>query len=81
VYASNCSICHGETGHGNRSTSAPRLAGMSDWYLVTELDNFRHGVRGRHPDDLYGMQMSSMAAMLTGEHEATDLAGYVNSLR
>jgi hypothetical protein len=25
--------------------------------------------------------MSSMAAMLTGEHDAVDLAGYVNSLR
>jgi cytochrome c oxidase subunit 2 len=78
---SNCATCHGADGHGNRSTSAPRLAGMSDWYLATQLDNFRHNIRGRHPDDLYGMQMSSIASMLTEEHQVTDLAVFVNSLR
>jgi cytochrome c oxidase subunit 2 len=80
LYA-NCSICHGDEGRGIGSTNAPRLAGMSDWYLVTQLDNFRQGIRGRHPDDVYGIQMSSMAAILTGEHETADLAAYVNSLR
>ncbi len=77
----NCAVCHGANGRGIRSTNAPRLAGMSDWYLLTQLDNFKQGIRGRHPDDLYGMQMSSMAAILTGAHEADDLAEYVNSLR
>jgi len=78
---SNCSTCHGEEGRGILSTNAPRLAGMSDWYLASQLDNFRHGVRGRNPKDPYGPQMSSMAQMLTAEHAAADLAGYVNSLR
>ncbi|HEX4599451.1 MAG TPA: c-type cytochrome [Burkholderiaceae bacterium] len=77
---SNCSICHGADGRGIRATNAPRLAGMSDWYLVTELDNFRHGFRGRHPEDLFGIQMSSIAAELTAPHETADLAAYVNSL-
>ncbi|HEX4596825.1 MAG TPA: c-type cytochrome [Burkholderiaceae bacterium] len=80
LYA-NCSMCHGDEGHGIHATNAPRLAGMSDWYLATQLDNFRHGYRGRNLKDPYGPQMSSMAAMLTGEHDEVDLAGYVNSLR
>jgi cytochrome c oxidase subunit 2 len=80
LYA-NCDACHGADGHGNQSTNAPRLAGMSDWYVAGQLDNFRHGLRGRSLKDPYGPQMSSMAAMLTGEHDAVDLAGYVNSLR
>jgi cytochrome c oxidase subunit II len=81
VLYSNCAICHGADGHGNHATNAPRLAGMSDWYVLTQLENFKQGIRGRHPDDLYGIQMSSMAAMLTGEHETAELAQYVNSLR
>jgi cytochrome c oxidase subunit 2 len=80
LYA-NCAVCHGAAGHGIWATNAPRLAGMSDWYVSTQLDNFRQGIRGRHPDDLYGMQMSSIASMLTDEHEVSDLAGFVNSLR
>jgi cytochrome c oxidase subunit II len=77
----NCSGCHGDDGRGVHFMNAPRLAGMSDWYLVTQLDNFRHGFRGRNLKDPYGPQMSSMAAMLTDEHEVSDLAEYVNSLR
>ena len=80
LYA-NCTVCHGAGGRGIWATNAPRLAGMSDWYLATQMDNFRQGVRGRHPDDLYGMQMSSIASMLTDEREVSDLAGFVNSLR
>ena len=30
----NCAACHGERGAGIWSQNAPRLAGMSDWYLV-----------------------------------------------
>jgi cytochrome c oxidase subunit II len=78
---SNCSACHGDDGRGVWSMNAPRLAGMSDWYLATQLDNFRHGYRGHNEKDPYGPQMSSIAAMLTGERDEADLAGYVNSLR
>ena len=63
------------------SANAPRLAGMSDWYLLTQLGNFKHGARGHNLQDPYGPQMSSMAAMLSDDHEMADLAGYVNSLR
>ena len=31
---------------------------MSDWYLVTQLKNFKQGVRGAHPKDMYGPQMA-----------------------
>jgi len=76
-----CANCHGGEGHGIRAMNAPRLAGMSDWYLATELNNFRLGIRGKHPKDYYGQQMGSMAAMLIDERAASDVAGYVNSLR
>ena len=78
---SNCEACHGPQAGGIHSTNAPRLAGMSDWYISTQLDNFRHGVRGRHPKDPYGTQMASISEMLTNDREVADLAAYVNSLK
>jgi cytochrome c oxidase subunit 2 len=78
---STCAACHGVDGHGIQATNAPRLAGMSDWYLVTQLQNFGHGVRGLNPKDPYGPQMASMAAMLKDDRDRAELAGFANSLR
>ena len=55
-----CGACHGVKGQGIQSTNAPRLKGMSDWYMVTQLKNFKQGIRGTHPKDLYGTQMNFM---------------------
>ena len=77
---SNCSTCHGEEGRGILSTNAPRLAGMSDWYLVTQLKNFKEGIRGAHAKDMYGPQMGFMAAILDAQ-ETNDLAAYIDTLR
>lgn len=74
-----CAACHGADGRGIAATNAPRLKGMSDWYLVTQLKNFREGVRGGHPRDLYGAQMALMAAMLTDDRAIDDLAAYINT--
>jgi len=58
-----CGACHGADGRGMQATNAPRLAGISDWYLATQLKNFKQGIRGAHPKDMYGPQMASMAAI------------------
>jgi cytochrome c oxidase subunit 2 len=76
-----CGACHGADGRGIRATNAPRLAGMSDWYLVTQLKNFKQGVRGAHPKDMYGPQMASMAPMLVDDQAMNDLVAYINTLR
>src|SRR5690606_13314122 len=52
-----CAACHGAEGRGIAATNAPRLQGMNDWYLATQLKNFRDGVRGAHPQDIHGGQM------------------------
>jgi len=76
-----CGACHGADGRGMQATNAPRLAGISDWYLVTQLKNFKQGIRGAHPKDMYGPQMASMAAILADDQAASDLVAYINSLR
>jgi len=66
-----CGTCHGPDGRGLQATNAPRLRGMSDWYLVTQLKNFKQGIRGAHPKDLYGPQMASMAEILSDDQQPT----------
>ncbi len=75
-----CRACHGTAGQGTQAVNAPRQAGMSDWYLSTQLKNFKDGVRGRHPRDLYGTQMAMMAQMLKDETSINDVVAYVNTL-
>jgi len=74
-----CAACHGSDGRGNQAMNAPRLAGMSDWYLITQLNNFKHGIRGAHPKDMYGPQMASMAAILTNDQAIDNLVSYINT--
>ncbi|HWK73649.1 MAG TPA: cytochrome c, partial [Povalibacter sp.] len=79
LYAT-CQSCHGVDGRGVWSTSAPRLANMSDWYLARQLQNFRSGIRGTHPQDFNGAQMVSMAKVLADEQAINDLLDYVHTL-
>jgi cytochrome c553 len=62
-----CLTCHGTDGQGNQGIDAPRLAGMERWYLKRQLEIFRDGLRGTHPNDIPGMEMQPMAVILTDE--------------
>ncbi|HKE97147.1 MAG TPA: c-type cytochrome [Povalibacter sp.] len=79
LYAT-CSSCHGVQGQGVWSTNAPRLANMSDWYLQRQMNNFREGIRGRHPQDFPGAQMASIARSLADEQSISDVLDYVHTL-
>ncbi len=60
--------------------NAPRLTGMTDWYLKRQLNNFRDGVRGGHLQDYYGMQMGFMAQVFRDEQKINDVIAYLHSL-
>jgi cytochrome c oxidase subunit 2 len=75
-----CAYCHGEQGRGLRATNAPRLAGMPDWYLERQLNNFKEGIRGSHQADYYGFQMTFMANALKSDQAVKDLVAYINTL-
>ena len=77
----NCAACHGANGQGIWATNAPRLKGMSDWYMVTQLNNFKHGIRGIDRKDSYGPQMGAIAAMLDTDKMTTDIIAYINTLK
>jgi cytochrome c oxidase subunit 2 len=81
IYDRNCAACHLDSGSGTWYTDAPKLAGMSDWYFVTQISNFRAGIRGLHSSDPYGEQMVSMATAMSGLEEIQDVAAYISTLR
>jgi cytochrome c oxidase subunit 2 len=60
--------------------NAPRVAGMTDWYLASQLKNFKEGIRGEHPQDYYGKQMGFMARTLQDEQVINDVIAYINTL-
>jgi cytochrome c oxidase subunit 2 len=76
-----CAACHGTRGQGNWALNAPRLADISDWYLVRQLGNFQHGIRGAHRQDYYGWQMATMADSLADETAINDIVAYINTLK
>ncbi len=74
-----CTVCHGVQLKGNPLIEAPRLSGMDEWYVERQLLAFKNGWRGTHANDLVGMEMQPMAAILTDE-DITQAARYVSSV-
>jgi len=77
---SYCAYCHGDAAQGIQAVNAPRMAGMTDWYLATQLRNFREGVRGGHPQDYYGKQMGFMGRTLQDDQQINDVIAYIDTL-
>lgn len=75
-----CSSCHGAKAEGNQALGAPPLAGMDDWYVVTQLKNFKAKVRGYDAQqDALGVAMGGMAASLD-ETAMKNIATFVHGL-
>ena len=79
LYAT-CGACHGANSEGLEALNAPKLAGQEAWYLVRQLQNFKGGIRGASPKDIYGMQMAPMAQTLPDEQAIQDVVSYIVSL-
>jgi cytochrome c oxidase subunit II len=48
---------------------------------VRQLQNYKQGIRGTHPEDSYGEQMRLMAAILVDDQAIHDVVAYINTLR
>lgn len=76
----SCAACHGAKAEGNATLQAPALASRSDWYLVTQLRNFKQGLRGSDARDALGAQMRAIGATLPDEAAINDVVAYINTL-
>lgn len=79
LYAS-CSSCHGAAAEGMQVFGAPRIAGMPQWYLASQITRFQSGLRGKHPDDVEGLRMRAMARQMLSDAEVQAVAAYVAGL-
>jgi cytochrome c553 len=79
-YEQVCASCHGPDGRGNELLRSPPIVQLHDWYLVEELENFRTGARGTHPDDTWGQTMRVNSVLLS-DQSMRDLIAYVQTLR
>jgi cytochrome c oxidase subunit II len=76
-----CAACHGPQAQGVEQLAGPKLAGQNDWYLVRQINNYKQGLRGYDPKDIYGNQMKPMAAVLATDKAVIDVTAYINTLR
>jgi cytochrome c553 len=75
-----CATCHAADGSGNRLYGAPAIAGMGEWYITAQLEKFRNGLRGAHPDDVNGLRMRPMSRTLASDADVAAVAAFVASL-
>ncbi|HLF11573.1 MAG TPA: c-type cytochrome [Gammaproteobacteria bacterium] len=75
-----CAACHGRQAEGSVEISAPRLAGIDDWYIVNQLRLFQRGLRGAHSEDRHGQQMKPITDTLPDEQALLDIAAHINTL-
>jgi cytochrome c553 len=76
-----CAACHGVLAEGNEALGAPALAGQNDWYMITQLRNYRAGFRGSHQEDTDGKQMLTMSQTLRDDQAVINVVSYINTLQ
>lgn len=74
-----CIACHGQNAEGMQSLGAPALADQEPYYLHRQIENFKTGMRGVHPEDVYGAQMAPMAKTLDSQG-VKDVIAYIKTL-
>lgn len=80
TYYMTCGACHGVNGKGMQALNSPALTGLSDWYIIRQLQNYKSGIRGANPRDIYGMQMAPMAQILPNDQAIEDVTAYIMTL-
>ena len=48
--------------------------------MIRQLNNYRAGIRGAHPEDIFGAQMRPMAITLADEQAVEDVSAYITTL-
>jgi cytochrome c553 len=79
LYAS-CAACHGINAQGNELLGAPALVNRDDWYMLRQLNLFKSGYRGGHPEDMYGKQMRAGVQALQTSEDINNVLAYINTL-
>lgn len=77
----SCLACHGGEGEGNEVLHGGPLAGLNDWYVKQQIENYQKGLRGHFVDDVYGNQMKAAAMVLSHDGDIPDVVSYIATLK
>lgn len=82
AYRQVCATCHGENGEGKEEVFSPSIAGLPAWYIEEQVNKFREGTRGFHPEDVPGQMMRGIALTLTDEQvkEAAQIVSQMDKI-
>lgn len=80
LYRDYCMECHRYNGHGELTFKSAQLVGLPEWYLSAQLEKFRGGLRGYHPDDERGRRMRDMTLRPADAEEVADIIAFVTTL-
>ena len=75
-----CVACHGANAEGNPALGAPSLRNQQHWYLRRQLQAYRSGQRGSHPEDNYGQQMQAIAKTLPDDAAVGAIVDYISAM-
>jgi cytochrome c553 len=78
LYKQVCFACHEHT-MGKFFTRSPDLYRLEDWYILSQLRNYKSGWRGTHPDDEHGQKMKAAIEALSYD-ELKNVAAYIGTL-
>ncbi|MGH7741308.1 MAG: c-type cytochrome [Candidatus Eiseniibacteriota bacterium] len=81
TYTTICVTCHGANAMGNEALGAPPLMHQRDWYMLVQLEKFKTGVRGAHPEDVTGGQMAAMSQTLPDSTAMMNVIAYIRVLQ
>jgi cytochrome c553 len=76
-----CVACHGDGGVGKKVLEAPSIAGLPSWYVKAQIEKFRNGARGAHPQDAAGLRMRPMARTLHSAADVEAVSQFVSKLK
>jgi cytochrome c oxidase subunit 2 len=75
-----CAQCHGSAAQGTELYLAPAIAGLDEWYVISQLNVFKSGARGLNYRDVGGMRMHPMSLWLKTDGDVQAVASYVASM-
>lgn len=81
VLFGSCDSCHGLKGEGRKEYGAPAIAGLPAWYIEAQLNKFRTGLRGAHPDDVEGLRMRPMSRQMMSNEEVVAVSKFAAALK
>ncbi len=80
LFTERCMECHRFNGTGEMTFGSPPLIGLQDWYLLAQIDKFKHGWRGIDPKDANGAKMVISSQFIESEQAKHDVVAFILSL-